>query len=168
VKFTAGMNLLGGILRNETGGTMIDFFARNFAAPLDIHKYFLNLTPTGDLYGGGGLYMLPRDALKLGQVYLSGGTWNGRRVVSQKWVELSTHRYSGYSPEHGYGLAWHLFQIKVGGRPYVEFEAQGNGGQVVSVIPELDLTVLFTTGNYDEDESVAERAILKEIIGSVR
>jgi CubicO group peptidase (beta-lactamase class C family) len=168
VKFTAGINLLGGIVRNTTGGTLIDFFAHHFAGPLDIHRYCLNLTPTGDIYGGGGLYLLPRDALKLGQVYLSGGTWNGHRIVSKKWVELSTHRYSEFSPEHGYGLAWHLFQIKVGGRSYSEFEAEGNGGQVIGVIPELDLTVLFTTGNYDEDETVPERAILREIIGSVR
>jgi CubicO group peptidase (beta-lactamase class C family) len=168
VKFTAGINLLGGIIRNATGGTLLDYFVRYYARPLDIRKYYLNLTPTGDLYGGGGLYLLPRDALKLGQVYLSGGTWNGRRIVSQKWVDLSTHRYSEYSPEHGYGLSWHLFQITVGGREYSEFEAEGNGGQVVSVVPELDLTVLFTTGNYDEDESVPERAILREIIGAAR
>jgi CubicO group peptidase (beta-lactamase class C family) len=168
VKFTAGINLLGGILRNKTGVSLIDFFARNFAAPLDIHRYYLNLTPMGDVYGGGGLYLLPRDALKLGQVYLSGGKWNGHRIVSQKWVDLSTHRYSEFSPDHGYGLTWHLFQIKVGERLYSEFEAEGNGGQVISVIPELDLTVLFTTGNYDEDETVPERAILREIIGAVR
>jgi CubicO group peptidase (beta-lactamase class C family) len=166
VKFTAGINLLGGIIRNATRGSLLDYFTRNFARPLDIHKYFLNLTPSGDIYGGGGLYMLPRDALKLGQVYLSGGTWNGRRIVSQKWVELSTHRYSQYSPEHGYGLTWHLFQITVAGKPYGEFEAEGNGGQVVCVVPELDLTVLFTTGNYDEDETVPERAVLKEIIAA--
>jgi CubicO group peptidase (beta-lactamase class C family) len=168
VKFTAGINLLGGILRNKTGVSIVEFFARNFAAPLDIHRYFLNLTPMGDVYGGGGLYLLPRDALKLGQVYLSGGKWSGHRIVSQKWIDLSTHRYSEFSPDHGYGLAWHLFQIKVGGRFYPEYEAEGNGGQVISVIPELDLTVLFTTGNYDEDETVPERAILREIIGAVR
>jgi len=168
VKFTAGINLLGGIVRHATGGTLIDFFVRNFAEPLEIRKYYLNLTPAGDIYGGGGLYLLPRDALKLGQLYLSGGTWNGRRVVSQKWVDLSTRRYSEYSPQHGYGLAWHLFQIEAGGTTYSEFEAEGNGGQVVSVIPALDLTVLFTTGNYDEDMTVPERAILTAIMGAAR
>jgi CubicO group peptidase (beta-lactamase class C family) len=168
VKFTAGFNLLAGIVRNTTGRTTLDFFARNFAAPLDIQKYYLNLTPGGEIYGGGGLYLLPRDALKLGQVYLSGGTWNGRRIVSQKWVDLSTRKYSEYGPKHGYGLGWHLFQIEAGGKTYSEFEAEGNGGQIVSVIPALDLTVLFTTGNYDEDETVPERAILAAIMASVR
>jgi CubicO group peptidase (beta-lactamase class C family) len=168
VKFTAGINLMGGVLRQATGETMIDFFVRYFAVPLDIRKYYLNLTPAGDMYGGGGLYLLPRDALKLGQLYLSGGTWNGRRIVSQKWVEESVHEYSEFSPGHGYGLTWHLFKIPVGGKSYSEFEAEGNGGQVVSVIPELDLTVLFTTGNYDEDETVPERSILTAIMGAVQ
>jgi CubicO group peptidase (beta-lactamase class C family) len=168
VKFTAGINLMGGVLRQATGVPMIEFFVRNFAVPLDIRKYYLNLTPAGDMYGGGGLYLLPRDALKLGQLYLSGGTWNGRRVVSQKWVEESVHRYAEFSPGHGYGLAWHLFKIPVDGKSYSEFEAEGNGGQVVSVIPELDLTVLFTTGNYDEDETVPERSILTAIMAAVQ
>lgn len=168
VKFTAGINLLGGVLRHATGAPMIDFFVRNFAVPLDIRKYYVNLTPSGDMYGGGGLYLLPRDALKLGQLYLSGGTWNGRRVVSQKWVEESVHQYSEFGPGHGYGLTWHLFKIAVRGKSYSEFEAEGNGGQLVCVIPELDLTVLMTTGNYDEDETVPERAILAEIMGAAR
>jgi CubicO group peptidase (beta-lactamase class C family) len=166
IKFTAGINLLGGVVRNATGTPLIDFFVHNFAAPLDIRRYYLNLTPTGDIYGGGGMYLLSRDALKLGQVYLSGGTWNGRRIVSQKWVELSTRRYSEYSPQHGYGLAWHLFEIEAGGKAHAEFEAEGNGGQVIAVIPDLDLSVLFTTGNYDEDETVPERAILTAIMGA--
>jgi CubicO group peptidase (beta-lactamase class C family) len=168
IKFTAGINLMCGVLRQATGVPMIDFFVRNFAVPLDIRKYYLNLTPAGDMYGGGGLYLLPRDALKLGQLYLSGGTWNGRRIVSQKWVEESVHEYSEFSPGHGYGLTWHLFKIAVGGKSYSEFEAEGNGGQVVGVIPELDLTVLFTTGNYDEDETVPERSILTAIMGAVQ
>jgi CubicO group peptidase (beta-lactamase class C family) len=168
VKFTAGMNLAGGIVRNTTGMPLMDFFGRYFAKPLKIEKYFLNLTPPGDMYGGGGLYLLPRDALKLGEVYRAGGTWGGQRIVSREWVSLSTRRYSEYGPDHGYGLAWHLFQLPAGGRTHFEFEAEGNGGQVVSVIPDLDLVVLFTTGNYDEDETVPERAILRSIMESVR
>jgi CubicO group peptidase (beta-lactamase class C family) len=111
-------------------------------------NYHLNLTPTGNMYGGGGLYMRPRDALKLGRVYLDGGIWNGWQIVSKAWVDQSVRRHSGYSAEHGYSFAWHLFQIKVGDRAYYEFAAQGNGGQVINVIPELDLAVMFTAGNY--------------------
>jgi CubicO group peptidase (beta-lactamase class C family) len=61
VYFTAGIDLLGGIVRNTMGMSMPDFFETYFARPLDIHTYHLNLTPRGEVYCGGGLYMRPRD-----------------------------------------------------------------------------------------------------------
>jgi len=51
------------------------------------HKWFID--PTGIVYMGGGLYLRPRDMLKIGQLYLNGGTWNGRRILSQEWVDES-------------------------------------------------------------------------------
>ena len=144
----------------------MDAFDTYLARPLGMSNYHLNLTPRGDMYGGGGLYMRPRDALKLGQLYLDEGVWNGHRIVSKVWVDQSVQRRSGYSAEHGYGFAWHLFQLKVGSKTYDEFEAQGNGGQVINVIPRLDLVVMFTTGNYGDDETVPERKVLSAIIDS--
>ncbi len=167
VYFSAGINLLAGVVHNATGMSAADFFDTHLAQPLDMRGYHLNLTPTKDLYGGGGLYVRPRDALKLGQVYLDSGLWNGRRVVGKRWVDLSTRRHTGYNREHGYGLAWHLFEVRGGGRTYKEYEAQGNGGQVISVVPELDVAVMFTTGNYDDDETVPEREILSAVISAV-
>ncbi|WP_163998863.1 serine hydrolase domain-containing protein [Pyxidicoccus caerfyrddinensis] len=147
---SAGMNLLGGVLRNTTGTWLPDFFARSLATPLQMRDYHLNLTPAGDAYLGGGFHLRPRDALKLGQLYLSGGVWNGRRVVSKRWVERSVARHSVMSADRTYGYAWWRHELKVGDRVYSEYEAGGNGGQFIMVIPELDLTVMFTGGNYSQ------------------
>lgn len=43
-----------------------------------------------------------------------------------------------------------MFDIKVGGRTYKEYEASGNGGQLLIVVPELDLAVVMTGGNYGQ------------------
>ncbi len=150
---TAGINLLGGIIRNSTGMPLTDFFQKYYAAPLDIHDYHMNLSPMGDAYMGGGIYLRPRDMLKLGQLYLDGGTWNGKRVLDADWVKTATtqHSYfaaSDYAPGHGYGYTWHLFQATVSGHTYSEYMAQGNGGQLVMVVPELDLAAVITAGNY--------------------
>ncbi|WPB75845.1 serine hydrolase [Archangium violaceum] len=146
---SANINLLGGVLRNATHTWIPEFFERNLATPLQMRKYHLDLMPSGEQYLGGGIYMRPRDALKLGQLYLSGGMWNGRRVVSKQWVERSTAKHSTLEPGRTYGYTWWRHDIRAGDRVYSEYEASGNGGQLVMVVPELDLVVMFTAGNYN-------------------
>ena len=80
--------------------------------------------------------MRPRDFLKLGQTYLDGGVWNGRRVVPKEWAKTSTAK----------SYAWHRHVLD-GVQTY---EASGNGGQFAIVVPELGLTVAITAGNYGQ------------------
>lgn len=150
---TAGINLLGAVIRDTTHRQLMDLFQEYYAGPLQIRDYHMNLTPTGDAYMGGGIYLRPRDMLKLGQLYLDGGNWDGKRVLSQQWVTAATTQHSyfpntDYTPGHGYGYTWHLFEAKVGDKTYKEYMAQGNGGQLVMVVPDLDLAVVITAGNY--------------------
>ncbi|WP_342375960.1 beta-lactamase family protein [Myxococcus stipitatus] len=146
---SANINLLGGVLRNTTHSWLPEFFEKHLATPLQLRKYHLDLMPSGELYLGGGIYMRPRDALKLGQLYLSGGTWNGRRVVSQRWVERSTALHATMNAKQTYGYTWWRHELRVGDRVYSQYEASGNGGQLIMVVPELDLVVMFTAGNYN-------------------
>ncbi|RKH28259.1 class C beta-lactamase-related serine hydrolase [Corallococcus praedator] len=147
---SAGINLLGGVLHQTTGTWLPELFERAVATPLQMRRHHINLTPDGDAYLGGGLYLRPRDALKLGQLYLSGGVWNGRRVIPRSWVERSTARHAEMSPGRTYGYAWWRHELKVGDRVYAEYEAGGNGGQYIMVVPELGLTVAFTGANYGQ------------------
>lgn len=143
---SAGMNLAGGAIRAAGGEPLTSAFHRLVAQPLGITHYHVNLTPTGEMYFGGGTRMRSRDFLKFGQLYLDGGVWNGRRIVSADWVAASTRRQSPPDANDGYG--WHLNEIRAGGRAYREYEANGNGGQLLMVLPELDLAVVVTAGNY--------------------
>lgn len=146
---SAGAHLVGAVLRGATGEWLPESFGE-LAARLDIGHYALNLTPTGEMYLGGGAYLRPRDLLKFGQLYLSGGTWNGRRVVGEAWVRASTTAHPEINPGHRDGYHWHLNEIRAGGRTYRQYEANGNGGQLVMVLPELDLVVGFTAGSYNQ------------------
>lgn len=152
---TAGMNLAGGAIRASIpGDDLLQFFDDYVAQPLQIARYDVNLSPNGDAYMGGGMYLRPRDALKLGQLYLDNGTWNGRKIAEPSWIDLSTSQQStfpasGYAASHGYGLAWHLFTPIAGDKVYREYMAQGNGGQLICVLPDLDAVVLFMSANYN-------------------
>jgi len=150
------INLLGGIVKNTTGYWLPEFFDQYLARPLQITSYHMNLMPTGEAYLGGGLYMRPRDQLKLGQLYLSGGVWNGNRILSEAWVKDSVVQHSAFAPvitsdvDHGYTYAWHTRRLKVGGREFRDYYAAGNGGQYVLVLPDLDMVVGITGGDYSE------------------
>ena len=147
---SAGINLLGGVLRNGAGVELPEFFQRNVAAPLGIDRYYINLMPTGPAYLGGGIHMRPRDQLKLGQLYLDGGRWHGRQVLPARWVKASVEERSMFAPDHHYGYGIHLVDIVSGGKTWRIYEVGGNGGQFVLAIPALDMVVGLTAGNYGD------------------
>jgi CubicO group peptidase (beta-lactamase class C family) len=153
---SADLNLVGGAVAHTTQSWLPTFFEEYVARPLQFYTYHINLMPTGEAYMGGGLYLRPRDELKIGQLYLSGGIWNHRRVVSQDWVRQSITAYSTFAPQtnydapHEYGFGWHVNGLRGGDNVFVAYSAGGNGGQIVMVIPELDLVVGFNGGSYGE------------------
>ncbi|MEO7065472.1 MAG: serine hydrolase [Rhodanobacter sp.] len=147
---SAGINLLGGVVRQATGRHLTDLFQDWIAGPMQMRGYHLNLMPNDDLYLAGGIRLRPRDMLKLGQLYLNGGVWNGQRLIDQRWIDASVARHTTFGPNHNYGYAWHLHTFAVNGHDYRGYAAEGNGGQFVIVVPELDLAVAITAGNYGQ------------------
>ena len=142
-------NLVGNVLSAATGESLEALFQRLVAAPLDIERYHMYLQPTGEPYMGGGIHWMPRDFLKLGQVVLDGGTWNGRRILSREYAERSISPLYELR-ERGYGYQWWTSELPYRDRTVEIFFAGGNGGQVVMGVPELDLVVSFFAGNYSD------------------
>jgi CubicO group peptidase (beta-lactamase class C family) len=162
---SANLNLVGGALTARAGRWLPALFDETVARPLQFGPWYWNLTPTGDGYAGGGAHLTPRDFLKVGQAYLDGGQWRGRRIVEPAWVKASTAPHIDITPQttglseedfaNAYlraqdGWAWHLNKLKAGGREFQDFEATGNGGQFLIVVPEADLAVAITGGNYGQ------------------
>jgi CubicO group peptidase (beta-lactamase class C family) len=146
---SASQNLAGGMLSRLSGEWLPDFYRDHFAGPLGAEHYAMNLAPDGEGYGGGGLYVLPRDFLKLGQLYLNDGTWRGRRLLDRGWAATATRTHFQIRDE-GYGYGWWVFSYPWRGRELPAFYAGGNGGQYVIVVPELDLAVAIFGGNYNQ------------------
>jgi CubicO group peptidase (beta-lactamase class C family) len=183
---SANSNLVGAVLKAATGTPLPELFDRWVARPLDFGRYYWNLMPTGDGYLGGGAFIRPRDLLKVGQAFADGGVWRGRRIVDASWVDRSTKPYVQVSPAttgldkekfpefYGEGedaWGWHLNKLRSGERTYRQYEATGNGGQLVMVIPELDLVVVFTAGNYGQGgiwSRFRGEIVAQEIIPAIR
>ena len=81
---------------------------------------------------------------------MNGGKWEGRRIVSPEWVRKSTAPLRVLSPKSGqtYGYLWNSVTYELNGRKLFAYFPGGNGGQVAIGIPDLDLVVTFTGGNY--------------------
>jgi CubicO group peptidase (beta-lactamase class C family) len=146
----AGINLLGSVLQHATGRWLPDLIQEEFAVPLTIRHYHLPLGASGDAYMAGGALLRPRDFMKLGQMFLSGGRWRGRQIVSPRWVVDATRAHASIHAEGDYGYGWWIRDVPVGGQVYHTYRAAGNGGQMVIVVPDLDLVVTFTGGNYNQ------------------
>lgn len=147
---SAGMNMAGGVVGRATGQWLPRFFEQTLARPLQFGDYGINLMPNGDAYAGGGMRLRPRDLLKVGQLYLNGGQWRGVPLVPASWVRLSTAHVIDRPDSSSDGYGWHRHELTVGGRRYRTYEAGGNGGQFLVVVPELRLTMVITAGNYGQ------------------
>lgn len=160
-----GIITLGEILRNATGQDLIEFSKHHLFGPLGIDSIKWDCYPNGIVEAGGGLHLRPRDMLKIGVTYLNNGVWNGERIISADWVTKSAEVYrnnSGIrlpiedSGKNGYGYTWWTSEVGNSGNITKMYRANGWGGQVIMVFPELNMVVVFTGGNYVNRSSLFE------------
>lgn len=129
--------LLGRIAEAAAGTGLNNFLWERLFEPMEFTEAAWSTCPMGHAMGATGLYITTADMAKLGQLYLCGGEWHGRRLLSQEWVHLVRER--------GYEL-----------RPVGIGEAYGKGGmygQMLLVVPETGRVVAwhaYDDGNRDE------------------
>jgi CubicO group peptidase (beta-lactamase class C family) len=151
---TAGTATLGGVLERATRMKVPEFANKYLFRPLGITEVAWQPTPSGLVMTGGGLRLNSQDLLKLGQLYLNGGSWNGSQVVSKRWVRESTTPHARveeteYVKDTEYGYLWWLKSFGAKGKPYRSFNMLGNGGNKVSVLPEVDLVAVLTSSFFN-------------------
>jgi CubicO group peptidase (beta-lactamase class C family) len=150
----------GEVLARATGRSFPDLTWELIGSPLQMGRYTVTLTPVGDSYMGGGARFVGRDFLKLAQLYANGGTWNGRRILSEAWVRESIEprfllgiqldRPGVVRSELNYGYLWWSTQYRYQGRVIRAYHASGNGGQYAMFIPDLGLAIAAFGGNYND------------------
>jgi CubicO group peptidase (beta-lactamase class C family) len=87
-----------------------------------------------------------RDFARLGLLYLHDGRWGDDQVVPEQWVRDSLT--ASPTSEGAYGYQWWLDDLE--GLPADSFHAQGFDGQLIYVVPSLDLVVV-RNGSYVKD-----------------
>ena len=166
---TGSTHLLSAILTRQSGRSTLQL-ARDWLGPLDgfaIASW--ERDPQGIYLGGNLMAMSPRSLLAFGELYRARGvTPDGRRLIRADWIEASwsprtSSRYTG----DGYGYGW--FSRQIAGEE-VKY-SWGYGGQMLYVVPRLELTVVMTSNENAPSSRTGHRddlhALLAEIIAAV-
>lgn len=166
---TAGVVLLGGVLERSTK-MKVDAFAKNYLFdPLEIKNPEWQITPMGMPMTGGGLHLKSRDYIKLAQLYINKGQWNGKQIVSTAWISKSIAPHANARDNVDYGYLWWLQKFGPADSNHFAYYMTGNGGYKIAVFPNLDLIVVITANWYGTAKAHAqsEKIISEYIIPSI-
>lgn len=138
---TGCMDMLPAIIEANNDQTARDFAQTQLFDPLGIDQLTWETYPSG-LPHGGGLWLTLPELVRFGQLYLSGGVWNGQPIISADWVTVSTQTHVVFDQAQaddwfgaqGYGYGWWTFDNGA-------YAAMGSGGQVLYVLPEYELVI---------------------------
>ena len=153
-----GPDILSGILVKVTGKSVLDFANEYLFSPLEItvgpNVIFQNkeeqlayyeaknvsgwvADPKGVNTAGWGLGLTAIDMAKIGQLYLDGGRWKGKQIVSEMWVSESTKEQSRCDQLRlSYGYLWWVIDEK----EHI-FAAMGDGGNVIYVNKKKQIVI---------------------------
>jgi CubicO group peptidase (beta-lactamase class C family) len=170
------IQLLAEILYNATGMKLDEFSAKYLFEPMGITTYdWWLIFPSGEIQAAGGLKLTPRDMVKIGAMMLNKGVWNGSRIISENWVANCMTPYSGNKNikipgedvgKVGYAYTWWTKNFNYKGKSLMWYSALGWGGQKISILPELDMVIVFTGANYTSkvhNFEILERFILPAV-----
>lgn len=145
---TAGVTTVGVALANAVKEPLPAYAQRRLFGPLGVDRVQWQFLPLGPAQTGGGLSLRSQDLLKLGQLYLDGGRWQGQQLMRADWVKQSLTPHARMDDGTEYGYLWWLHTLKAGGTSYKTSGMNGAGGNTVQIIPALQAVVVITTTNY--------------------
>lgn len=156
-----GAHILSGILVKATGQPLIEFAIKNLFSPLGIngmHNVVLRseeeqmafytrekhtkgwvVDPQGINTASWGLTLTPVDMAKIGQLYLNGGLWEGKQIISQQWIDISTQEHIRWD-SLSYGYLWWIIDEKE-----QSYAALGDGGNVIYVNTKKNMAITIAS-----------------------
>lgn len=159
---TVCLHILSGILYKATNMITVDYANKYLFEPLGIekhknyyaqtaqeHKAFtIGKTPKENIWfcdpdglgtPGYGLCMSAKDMAKIGLLCINNGHYDGKQIVSSKWIkEMTTFRHvdSDYFRGMEYGYLWWGIDYKKS-----IYAAIGNSGNVIYINPKKNVVI---------------------------
>lgn len=157
----ASSHLIAIALARAANMPLEQFAIEHLFSPLGIERYIWGRDAQGRTLGWHMLQMRLVDMLKIGQLVLDKGEWQGKRIVSASWInEMLTYRNAGGPTANlPYGYQWYLFHTP--DKKHRAVMGIGYGGQFLYLVPDLKLVIALT---HTRDQRGADMAFLREIV----
>jgi CubicO group peptidase (beta-lactamase class C family) len=137
--------MLSAIVERVTGQSLVDFLMPTLFEPLAIARPSWETCPLGVTAGGMGLSLPNEGVAKFGLMLLNKGVYEGRRIVSERYIRLATAEQSDNRAgadridwAQGYGYQFHLCRRGC-------YRGDGAFGQLCFVAPRDNIVVAATS-----------------------
>lgn len=130
------------IAEKAAGERLQDFLIHSLFLPLGFQGWAFATCPQGHAMGATGLFLRTEDLVKFGLLYLQKGVYQGKRLLSQEWVETAVQSRVAFGENQTYGLSfWRL------GPPSSQwgapFHCGGMNGQILYISPRSNRVIAW-------------------------
>lgn len=152
--FTSGVVVAGDILDKSVPKGLENYADKKLFKPLGITNYKWQFTPQQKPSLAGGLRMKALDFAKFGQLYKNNGTWSGKRILDETWIQKSlTNYFSDNKDFEGYGYLFWRKIYQIGNKTYESYQSSGNGGNKIIIFKEIPVVMVVTAKAYNKPYS---------------
>ncbi len=135
--YSSGTSNIVAAIAGRTAGSgraLVSLLRERVLDPIGMTSADLRLDSAGTFIGSSYVYATARDYARFGLLYLRDGTWDGKRLLPEGWVDHGRRLRSHDDEGNGYGAHWWVVDDDMG-----SFRASGYEGQSILVCPGLDL-----------------------------
>lgn len=138
--------MLGRVVEKISGKNVRDFLVPRLFTPLGIENPQWHTCAGGHPLAATGLYLTTDEYARLGRVFLGGGVYQGKRIVSENYLNqavndlMDNHLPNWDDPEIIAGYGYQLWRCAYPGA----YRADGKYGQFCIVIPDKRAAVTVT------------------------
>ena len=134
--------ILGVVIERATGRHYADYLSEKVWKPLQMESVALINIDSRKHHAAhafGGITCTLKDLAKIGRLYLNNGMWDGKRIVSEEWIHLTTD----FDPKSNYHYSWYDVRFeRFEPGPYPGFYAIGIYNQVLYINPHKNLIMV--------------------------
>lgn len=142
--------MLAAAVERVTGEGLVEYLTPRLFEPLGFDRVEWDRNPSGTAMGGWGFMLRLEDLAKLGELYRTGGIWNGTRILSEEWVEAASSMQIDNSQRdepnvdwtQGYGYQFWMCR-------HGAFRGDGAYGQFCVVMPQQHTVLVLSCETAD-------------------